>query len=252
MAPLFRMIPVEPDAALQQLFGATLSPRHYPVFGIGIGHAFGRPDFVSRYVQEHLTAAGLLVEALDRPTAERRLARVCEEEWLAGPPTDLPAGGLNIPIYRQATQAYVDREQAIIGLFEQCGASAWRRAQALAYLLMACYGGLVEEATARAGITTQDLLDLSFGEFMSFLAAMPSRHVDYELHRMRYKNRFLRRTTNDMDDIDALSMAVAYCDVVVTEKLWAGLLGQSKIHRVYNAVILHDVRDLGPVLAGAS
>ncbi|MPZ20158.1 MAG: hypothetical protein GEV06_19905 [Luteitalea sp.] len=51
---------------------------------------------------------------------------------------------------------------------------------------------------------------------MPFVRSMPSTEVSMEIKTAWYRNSDKRWTPND---IDALSLAVPYCDIVVTEKV---------------------------------
>jgi hypothetical protein len=55
---------------------------------------------------------------------------------------------------------------------------------------------------------------------------------------------------NDMLDIAALSMAIAYCDVVVTERFWQHIANSTRIAERYSTVVLSNVNDLMPYLQG--
>jgi hypothetical protein len=53
---------------------------------------------------------------------------------------------------------------------------------------------------------------------------MPSTEVSIEIKTAWHRHRERRWTPNDIYDIDALSLAVPYCDIVVTEKACHHLL----------------------------
>lgn len=54
--------------------------------------------------------------------------------------------------------------------------------------------------------------------FRRFTDSMPSSDVHISLVTAAHRNPQTRWTSNDIFDIDALAVAVPYCDVVVTEK----------------------------------
>ncbi len=55
---------------------------------------------------------------------------------------------------------------------------------------------------------------------------------------------------NDVYDISAMTAAIPYCDMVVTEKLWAHLSNRCGVAARYNARVVHSLMDVAPVLAG--
>ncbi len=57
---------------------------------------------------------------------------------------------------------------------------------------------------------------------------------------------------NDFYDIRALSVAVAYCDLVVTEKHWAHVMRRAGLDKLNGSVVISDVGQLPTVLARAA
>lgn len=49
---------------------------------------------------------------------------------------------------------------------------------------------------------------------------------------------------NDFNDIWFLTLAIPYCDIVVTEKMWASIATRAKLDRKYNTVILSSFYQL--------
>ncbi len=49
---------------------------------------------------------------------------------------------------------------------------------------------------------------------------------------------------NMVNDIIALSVAIPYCDIVVTEKFFTGVAKQEKLHEIYNTHITSDLSNL--------
>jgi len=54
---------------------------------------------------------------------------------------------------------------------------------------------------------------------------------------------------NDVYDIAALTAALPYCDVVVTEKLWAHLCNACGVASLYNSRVISSIFDIMPLLA---
>ncbi len=53
-------------------------------------------------------------------------------------------------------------------------------------------------------------------------------------------------------DLPSLSVAVAYCDVVVTEKHWANIMRRGELDRRNGTKVVTSVADLVPVLIEAA
>jgi len=53
---------------------------------------------------------------------------------------------------------------------------------------------------------------------------------------------------SDIHDISALCMAIPYCDIVVTEKMWAYLVKKERLDQLYDTVILDSLNELNDYL----
>jgi hypothetical protein len=81
-------------------------------------------------------------------------------------------------------------------------------------------------------------------EFTEFFQNMPTAYCLFTLtyHRDQYMQRSIER--NDINDIWALTMAIPYCDIVVTESMWGSIARQSKLDKIYNTLILSSAEEL--------
>jgi hypothetical protein len=78
---------------------------------------------------------------------------------------------------------------------------------------------------------------------------MPSTTVSVTLKSEWHRNGQREWTTNDIFDIDALSLAMPYCDVVVTEKACAHILRTAKIDQRMSTALLTSLQELPDLLA---
>lgn len=76
---------------------------------------------------------------------------------------------------------------------------------------------MVASRIAEAGKTLEEVLPTAEVAF-AFTDGMPSTRVAISMKTHYFKNADNRWTTNDVSDIDALSVAVAYCDAVYSDK----------------------------------
>lgn len=81
-------------------------------------------------------------------------------------------------------------------------------------------------------------------EFTEFFQNMPTAYCLFTLTYRR--DQYIQRpiAKNDINDIWALTMAIPYCDIVVTESMWATIARQSKLDKIYNTLILSSAKDL--------
>jgi hypothetical protein len=99
----------------------------------------------------------------------------------------------------------------------------------------------VNEQRVRAGRTSFDPTD---DGMRRFYAAMPHTQVAISMKTRYHRNPAHRWTTNDIADIDAMSVAYAYCDAVFTDKAARAALAQSKELRVFNTFLPRTVQEL--------
>ena len=78
--------------------------------------------------------------------------------------------------------------------------------------------------------------------------SMPSSEISTELKRAAHRNRQTKWKSNDLIDIDAMSLAVPYCDVVVTERHRANQLRSAHFDDRMSTVILDTLQLLPDVL----
>jgi hypothetical protein len=68
------------------------------------------------------------------------------------------------------------------------------------------------------------------------------------LRRLRQSNPQKAWEGNDLNDVAALSIAVPYCDVVVTERMWAGITTQGSVATRFNSTVISRLDDLVDLL----
>lgn len=78
--------------------------------------------------------------------------------------------------------------------------------------------------------------------FESFIRSMPCAFVNKELTRHHFASG--KWEPNDLNDLDALSRAIPYSDVVITEKQWVSYSKKSKLDEEFDTSIISDVAEL--------
>ena len=119
------------------------------------------------------------------------------------------------------------------------------RHERLAYL------GAVRQVAYHQHTVKHYLLRL-FVEILTLLHAIPSRWVDYRILQLRHEDLALKRSTSDLNDVAALSVAFPYCDVVVTEKSWTHFAQRADFETEFGTRVLSNLNKLIPILLAAS
>ncbi|MCD4678998.1 MAG: hypothetical protein K8S00_01295 [Bacteroidales bacterium] len=81
-------------------------------------------------------------------------------------------------------------------------------------------------------------------DWKGFFFSMPTMDIWINLHVLRDSDKGKAVHRNDTNDMAFLSIAVPYCDIVVTEKYWAHHLISNGYDKKYNTTILTDLTEL--------
>ncbi len=106
------------------------------------------------------------------------------------------------------------------------------------------------EALLRHGVSWEELFALGREGLIEFVDDLPSQRADVHLHRYWIKNRALRATRTLLIDWGQMGPMVMYCDVVVTEKLFADLINRGHLRK--HATVITDLTQLPKVLVEKS
>ncbi len=244
---------------LESILDARVGGRAVPyasldLIGTGFGHAFGikgqlqvRDDSGSSPEAIRQSWPGG-PEAHDRQLAEMQY--MAEWMMLRGPLDedldDLAENGFDPAAARrgQELRALQEREQA--QRFDQD--PRWRRGRirdvvGARYVIVELMDMLNQGLEARSA-TLDDLFSEDRDAVRAVVDAMPSGDVHVSLQVAAHRNPQSSWTPNDYFDIDALSLAVPYCDVVVTERRRARDLVWSGCPERLNTTVLTSPEDL--------
>jgi len=155
-----------------------------------------------------------------------------------------PAGPAAVAIKR------ADEEQAQSRRLDEEG-GRWRRGRlrdlVAARELLIEFQNMMPRALAARALTLNGIGPTPEAA-MAFVRSMPSTEVSIEIKTAWHRNAHKRWTPNDIHDIDALSLAVPYCDIVVTEKGCHHLLNAARLDRRMHTTILRRLDDLPAAL----
>jgi hypothetical protein len=85
-------------------------------------------------------------------------------------------------------------------------------------------------------------------QFDAMLALMPSLTVTIELKVGYHRNPQTKWTSNTIFDIDAMSVAVPYCDIVAADSQVRATLRQAKLHETMDTAIISSPEQLVELL----
>lgn len=244
VAALGSLLPGEFDAAFKKRFGRPLGVRSHPAFGRGLAHASGRENLRFR--------APTRFEGLP-PTVRQDPRDFTNLAMLAGPPVRLPIEGLDTDLFKQPANAYQEAEEKQAEEFQESKADRETREGALTVSALLDIKDPVLDACHRAGIEEEELIvDLEAEGLTSLLRDIPTRWVDHELRRLRHENAQMGWNRGDLADMNALSVAIIYCDVVVTERRWTHLAARADLGERYGTKIFSSLEDLQDLLLRAA
>jgi len=218
---------LEVEAALNEIPGVTITPQGpISLIGPSLLWSFGMrgglvtnvpdPDAVARQICE-----GLGIDPGGDAWAS--LERWAERELLTGPENhedpDLLKAGYSLDKWRGMLQQRARQEQQLAAALDaepKVGRGRLRDVINCHEMCTELIDG-VTRTTMAMGTSIGALLD-DRGKLREFNDGMPSTRVAVSLKTIYHKNRQHVWKSNDINDIDALSIAVPYCDCVFTDK----------------------------------
>jgi hypothetical protein len=249
---------------LEAAIDAVAHPRpqpyaQVPVLGQGVLQAFGKRGGLRIRSQagEDVTEAARLQwphgpEDFDRwqSNAELQLDRsVLRGPTDAEAPTLRASGWDPTAARRTADQrAAQEREQAA----RLAAEPRWRRGRlrdvvSVRYVIFELKE-MLEEALAARGLQLEDVWS-DPESARRLVDSMPSADVSVSLTTSAHRNPQTNWTANDVFDIDALSVAVPYCDVVVTERHARHTLHLSGAPKRSGTTVMSNLAELAAALA---
>lgn len=251
---------LELQSSLNAATGVQIS-RYKPTLLVkrGVLHAFGR---VGGLKIRDKSGADITEIVRQEKGSEQfdpwlnNLELKAERMLLAGPSdTEIPAltaAGYAPEVARATTERRAEQEREQVQRFNDSDKN-WRRSR------------LRDAISARevnielAGMLTEELMlrGLDFGEAIggtlegarSLVLSMPSTAVSIELKTRYHQDGNKRWSVNDIHDIDALSIAVPYCDVVFTDAAARSALVHAHLDRAMNTELPRTPAELVAILS---
>jgi hypothetical protein len=255
MIPLTTIAGLEFESALARAVPITEQFAQVPILGRGVMRACGMDGRLrvrnrsGADVTEHARMHSPVgPEEFDRRLAEGE--RLLDRSVIRGPAgaeeeSELRAMGWDPSAARRVAEKRAQQEREHAKRLD--GEPRWRRGR-LRDVVAARYLALeIEEVRDRVllahGIRLHDVLT-DPSQAREFTDSMRTADVWITLMTAKHRNRDSLWRSNDIFDVDALSVAGAYCDVVVTERHAAHVLRRAAIHERFGTRLLTDLDQL--------
>jgi hypothetical protein len=246
---------LELDAMLDPLARKPSPWRRTLLLGKGVRHSFGQPSGV-RIMSPNGDAteemrARVGAEKIDEIVAQAELE--LDRTVLRGPADDevedLRAHGWKPESAIQVAERRAAQERELTPMLD--AETRWRRGRlrdvVAARELCTEFQDMLRRALAERQLALTDVI--SDQESARKLArSMPSTEISIELKTAWHRNRDKNWTANDIYDIDAMALAVPYCDIVVTEKACHHALTTARLGERMHTALLRDLNELANTL----
>ncbi len=241
-----------PDAyAPVELVGAGVLPAFGKVGGLCVRTESGE-DVTDKTRLEWPDGPG----AFDRWQRESEM--LLDRSVLSGPTDeevpDLRAAGWRPEVARENAERRALQEQDQAQVFATEDGGRWRRGRtrdvvAARFLFIELSEMLGESLAARA-VALEEVFPTP-EHARRLTDSMPSVDVSITLATARHRHQDPRWIANDIFDIDAMSVAAPYCDIVVTERHACHVLTAAGVEERARVKLLHDLDALAGEAASA-
>ncbi len=275
LAPQHAITPYEIDASIAEIFHHPIPLVRPPVFGKGVRFAFGKvensdtsestlqelrllldiPELVAFFVKN--PGNPQLTEHL-----QKQLRYVAERTSYAI--ADVNNAVQNSPEFLTYILSFVDESERQLGLTSFAGfihrimaeqknmreagrqynRDMRRRGFAARLNSDPAIQALLQSSLQKVGRSFQDFLALGREQILAFWDSIPTLHVETTLESERDEQRSREIDANDVIDVSFLSVAIPYCDIVVTERFWVDLAKRNRLDQTYDTILLTDLADL--------
>jgi hypothetical protein len=249
MAPSSKILDEELALALNRRFGRPAFPVKAQKFGVGVGFALGK--------NLRLTLRGGTAE--DRAKLEARMGMSISElegranlyaeyQLLKQPSTEVRAQMPDYDPYaaRRIADKGLHSFNVMVTTLRTDPAYATRPLDLIcARRFLFDFEDNYVRAIMSAGFTRHRVPFYDKDAYTDFLMSLPSQRVAAMIQFHYLKDLHRAWTINDLRDIDALSIAIPYCDVVVTDKkAWDVTVNRAQLDREFGTVIYRRLFDL--------
>jgi hypothetical protein len=237
---------LEIDAMIDALLSPRSAAERIDLLGPTFGWAFGmRGGLTIRDADGRDSSASMREEVGDREF-ERIMAEATlafERGMLAGPPDEeiaaLRAEGYAPEKTREVTERRAQQERDLSARLDED--DKWRRGRlrdvVSASELTHEWGSQLTRATLARETSIGQVVGGDRERMRAFVEGMPSSRVAMSLKTRYHRDGRHQWTANDIHDIDALAIAVPYCDAVFTDKAARNALAASRELRPFGTFL---------------
>lgn len=253
MASASVLRPAEIEQALHKHFGKPETPAQPQPFGFGVSYAAsGKTSMVKirsrTFSMEELAAKPSVINKIKE--LELQFTAQAEFEILRGPHDSM---------VQELRDNYGYAPEEAEKIARQRATNEEELAQRLAAdpnlnkkfdnIVMARYiiremGTALQHALTKAGMTVEDLFAQGADNVTKFVHAIPTADVFVAFTKANLKNLHRGWKKNDIHDMDALTIAIPYCDIVVTEKHAHAQMTNAGMGKKYGTKLLRNIEDL--------
>ena len=247
----------EIEHALNKHFGKPVEPRLIKPFGLGVNFACSGQTKILRF-----TGTEGAVESLAKAVGGKDKVRQLEDELgfesefelLRGPHENQVQNLRDkygyAPEYAEAIMHKRAAQEE--GLAKQLIADPSQKNN-LDNIVSARYlywelNEPLSDVLGRIGMTTEDFMTLGRDGITQFICDIPTANVLTTFTKANLKNLHRAWKKNDVHDMDALAVAVPYCDIVITEKHAYTQLLKARVEEKYQTKLLKRLEDLPDAL----
>ena len=250
---------LELSAALDHVLGVRSQDGPCSLVGHGVMHAFGQAPgrfrITNRVTGEDATEIVRQQYGPERFDAYMANALISLERGaLRGPANDDELQKLQSLGYAPQKALQVAKNRADEEAAQRLrldGDGPWRKGKledvVAARELLIEFQNMAPLALQQRGISLDRILT-SPQAAVAFMRSMPTTDVAITLKTAWHRNRDKPWSSNDVYDIDAMALAVPYCDIVVTEKACHHALVSAGMDKRMNTALLRDVAGLPAAL----
>lgn len=246
---------LELETALNDIPGVSIQPHGQPIplIGQSVLWGFGKqgglvtnapdPDAMAKHACEQMG-----IEPGAEPMAT--LNRWAERELLAGPEDEadpeLLAAGYNPRVWRDVQEKRAEQERYLVGQLDIDPKYRQGRLRDVvnARELEIELGDKLNQMTTAMNTSIGKLLAYERTNLRDFADRMPSTRVAVTMKAAYHKNNKHDWTTNDIHDIDAMSIAVPYTDAVFADKAARDKLAGSPELAVFDTFLPRTPQEL--------
>ncbi|OFW62105.1 MAG: hypothetical protein A2133_05370 [Actinobacteria bacterium RBG_16_64_13] len=247
IAPRVAILPDEVDCVLRSIFGRPVRVRSPCVFGYGILHSVLCERWPDELERSDLRAQLSQLASFPPGSAEREAVELA---LLEGPkPEDEPLlPGYNPLATRIHGDLWAKSREDTRATRKAEGWVSGERSERLALAETLAHERVFWERVSAAGVAPEEIFARGRDGLTDLVRQIPMMDVICELGRLRDTADCRPFSANDLADVGFLGPAIVYCDVVVTERQWADHAKRAKLDEKYQTKVIHDLRDLLPLL----